>query len=149
MWTKRRRVGKGFSTFTALIGLLSSVTPDVLSEGDTVVKTFPTVFTLIRLLCIVGHAMSNKNRVVDEGLSTFAAHVGLLSGVNPLVLSESRVVVKGIPTFVAPGGWVMLRGTKTVIVEGLSMFTALIGLLARVDLLVIHEVCTWMLSAWG
>lgn len=93
------------------------MTPDVLSEGDTVVKTFPTVFTLIRLLCIVGHAMSNKNRVVDEGLSTFAAHVGLLSGVNPLVLSESRVVVKGIPTFVAPGGWVMLRGTKTVIVE--------------------------------
>lgn len=38
--------GKGFFPFTALVGLLSSMTPGVSSEGDAVVKTFPTFFTL-------------------------------------------------------------------------------------------------------
>lgn len=54
---KSRVIGKGLSTFTVLLGLLSSVTSCVSREGIAVVKTFPTFFTLIGLSCSVGHTV--------------------------------------------------------------------------------------------
>lgn len=42
MLDESKVLGKGLSTLTALIGLLSSVTYGVLSEGEAVGKTLPT-----------------------------------------------------------------------------------------------------------